>query len=51
MSQALVASTVTPRARALLRASLIFVLLSATILERFGLGNGTASVSVALAEG
>ena len=51
MSQALVASTVTARARLVLRAGLVFLLLSATILERFGLNSGTASVSLALVAG
>ncbi len=52
MSHAAVAVTgVAPRARALLRSSLVFVLLSATILERFGFSSGAASINLALVAG
>lgn len=52
MTQAAAAlPTVTPRARLALRTGLVFLLLSATVLERFGFSSGSASVSLALLAG
>jgi hypothetical protein len=44
-------AVVTPRARVWLRSGLVFLLLSATVLERIGFNSGSASVSLALVAG
>ena len=49
MSEAVM--TVTPRARAVVRSGMLLLLLSVTVLERFGINAGAASASAALLVG